>query len=210
METPPNAAQVVEWVEAHWGEPYSSCELPLLGHDVVLSILLGSKDRLACAACLAGVVAVATDAFLRDAAARVRRLDCYRAGWSHSDRRLAGGPWPEERIPSALRMDTLEGELPETPEASRSTGSAANAATRGSPAPKAPKADERFDAGDMSCGDLVLALRTRLVGMRPGQVLEVVASDPSASADLPAWCGLTRHELLQAAAPRFWIRRRDD
>lgn len=195
MEPRPDAAQVVAWVEAHWGAPCASCGVALLGHDVVLSILLGSKDRLACAACLAAVVGVAPEAFLRDAAARVRRLDCYRAGWSHSDRRLEAGSWPEARIPSALRMDALGDELPRPQPVEDGA---------------ALEPDERFDAGDMSCGDLVLALRLRLARMRPGQVIEVLASDPSAGADLPAWCGLTRNELAKAAAPRFWIRRRED
>ncbi len=74
----------------------------------------------------------------------------------------------------------------------------------------APKADATFDAGDQGCGDLVLALKRRLDAMSPGAVLELRALDPGASEDIPAWCRLTRHELVhgEPATHRWWIRRR--
>lgn len=67
--------------------------------------------------------------------------------------------------------------------------------------------DDRWDAGDMGCGELVLELRTRLLAM-PGRVLKVLATDAGAPQDIPAFCRLTRHELLRAAAPEYWIRAR--
>lgn len=67
--------------------------------------------------------------------------------------------------------------------------------------------DADWDAGDMGCGELVLALRMRLREM-PGKVLKVVARDGGAPADLPAWCGMTGHALLHAEPPTFWIRAR--
>ncbi len=70
--------------------------------------------------------------------------------------------------------------------------------------------DESWDAGDMGCGELVLELRNRLRAM-PGRVLRLVARDAGAPQDIPAYCRLTGHELLQMAAPEYWIRaRRDD
>ena len=66
---------------------------------------------------------------------------------------------------------------------------------------------ERWDAGDMGCGELVMALRLRLRGM-PGRVLELTASDAGAPADLPAWCRMTGHELLRTEPPRYWIKAR--
>jgi len=69
--------------------------------------------------------------------------------------------------------------------------------------------DDLWDAGDLGCGDLVLALRGRLREM-PGQVLKLVARDPGAPADIPAYCRMTGHELLHAepAACAYWIRSR--
>jgi tRNA 2-thiouridine synthesizing protein A len=67
--------------------------------------------------------------------------------------------------------------------------------------------DDTWDAGGMGCGELVLELRLRLLAM-PGQVLKLVATDAGAPEDIPAYCRMTRHELLHAAAPAYWIRAR--
>lgn len=70
-----------------------------------------------------------------------------------------------------------------------------------------PAHDIEWDAGDLACGDLVLELRRR-VRAAPGQVFKLIARDPGAPADLPAWCGMTGHQLLAAdvAAQTWWIR----
>jgi len=56
------------------------------------------------------------------------------------------------------------------------------------------------DGGDRGCGDLLLALVRRVRGLPPGSVVRLITADPGASADLPAWCRLTGHELLGATA----------
>jgi len=68
--------------------------------------------------------------------------------------------------------------------------------------------DAEWDAGDMGCGDLVLELRYRIARLEPGQVLKVIALDPGAPADMPAWCGLTGHALVSLAPPVYFIRRK--
>lgn len=68
-------------------------------------------------------------------------------------------------------------------------------------------ADDTWDAGAMGCGELVLALRTRLLAM-PGRTLKVLAVDPGAPEDLPAFCRMTGHRLLRAQGACFWIRAR--
>jgi tRNA 2-thiouridine synthesizing protein A len=70
--------------------------------------------------------------------------------------------------------------------------------------------DEAWDAGDLGCGDLVLELRLRLQAMAAGHVLRLRATDPGAPQDLPAWCGLTGHKLLEARHPLYWIRRKSE
>ena len=67
--------------------------------------------------------------------------------------------------------------------------------------------DARWDAGDMGCGELVLELRQRLLAM-PGRVLRLTSADAGAPEDIPAYCRLTHHELLQAEHPDYWIRAR--
>ncbi len=68
-------------------------------------------------------------------------------------------------------------------------------------------AAEEWDAGDMGCGELLAELRKRLRRM-PTQTLKLVARDPGAPLDLPAWCRLTGNELLRHDPETgiFWIR----
>jgi tRNA 2-thiouridine synthesizing protein A len=69
--------------------------------------------------------------------------------------------------------------------------------------------DTEWDAGDLSCGDLVLHLRFRMMAMAPGTVLRLVATDPGAPADIPAWCRLTGHTLIDTHPPVYLIRRKE-
>jgi len=76
---------------------------------------------------------------------------------------------------------------------------------------KAPEihTDAEWDAGDLGCGELVLELRARLAALRPGAVLRLVARDPGAPADLPAWCRMTGHTLVSETHPVYHIRRKE-
>jgi tRNA 2-thiouridine synthesizing protein A len=77
------------------------------------------------------------------------------------------------------------------------------------PAGGDPPADAEWDAGNMSCGELVMELRRRLRALAAGSVLRVVARDPGAPEDLPAWCRLTGHSLLAQRHPVYWVRRKE-
>ncbi len=72
-----------------------------------------------------------------------------------------------------------------------------------------PAADAEWDAGDMGCGELVLALRMHLRSLERGAVLKITAQDPGAPSDLPAWCRLTGHTLVYSAHPLYWIKRKE-
>ena len=69
--------------------------------------------------------------------------------------------------------------------------------------------DHEWDAGEMGCGELVLELRARVERMRPGDVLRLIARDPGAPADLPAWCRLTGHRLVAGQHPVYFIERKE-
>lgn len=71
------------------------------------------------------------------------------------------------------------------------------------------RVDAEWDAGDMGCGELILELRTRVKALRPGQMLRLVARDPGAIEDLPAWCRMTGHPLIKAEHPIYFIQRRE-
>jgi tRNA 2-thiouridine synthesizing protein A len=161
-------------------------------HAFVASVALGFKDRPRCATCLAEALGREKPAFLEHLGYYIRSRACFRAGWEWADRRQGHGGLPE---PGArwLAEESMGGERRPRPEPSGGgDGSTA------------------WDAGDMGCGDLVLELRQRLIALKPGQVLQVTATDPGAPEDLPAWCGLTGNRLVRAAPPHYWIERKKD
>jgi tRNA 2-thiouridine synthesizing protein A len=57
-----------------------------------------------------------------------------------------------------------------------------------------------FDGGDQTCVVLLLQLRRSITGLPAATVVHVVATDPAAPLDLPAWCHLTGHEYLGPVA----------
>ena len=69
--------------------------------------------------------------------------------------------------------------------------------------------DAEWDAGELGCGELVLELRTRMGAMRPGQVLRLIARDPGAPQDMPAWCRMTGHTLVSQQHPMYVIKRKE-
>ena len=68
---------------------------------------------------------------------------------------------------------------------------------------------DTWDAGDIGCGELVMYLGMRLKAM-PGKVLKLIARDPGAPADLPAYCRMTGQKLVHAdpASCTYWIEAR--
>lgn len=65
-----------------------------------------------------------------------------------------------------------------------------------------------WDAGDMGCGELVIQLRIRMRELRAGEEFRLIARDPGAREDIPAWCRLTGNELVAADHPAYLIRRK--
>jgi tRNA 2-thiouridine synthesizing protein A len=195
-----SATTVISEIEARWGSACSDCGVPMIGHDIVLSLLTGRKAAPCCIGCLAREVGREPTEHLRLAAEHVRRLDCYRAGWAHSEARLrAQDGWPHPRVPATITMPPDD--LDDTDEdGEREEPAVANDAEHAA----------AFDAGDMACGDLVLELRNVLRALAPGAVLRVRATDSGAPRDLPAWCRITRNQMVRAAHPLYWIRRSED
>ena len=56
--------------------------------------------------------------------------------------------------------------------------------------------DREVDARGLICPLPVLRARKVLLGMRPGEVLRVLATDPMAVLDLPHFCAEAGHEHL--------------
>jgi tRNA 2-thiouridine synthesizing protein A len=67
-----------------------------------------------------------------------------------------------------------------------------------------------IDGGDRACVSLLLELRARIDGLPGGATVHLIASDPAAPIDLPAWCHLTGHTYLgpvpATATPTYAMR----
>jgi tRNA 2-thiouridine synthesizing protein A len=77
-----------------------------------------------------------------------------------------------------------------------------------SPTPPPPE-PVVIDGGDRACVALILELRARISDLPAGTVIHLIASDPAASIDVPAWCHLTGHAYLgsiSAATPAYALR----
>ncbi|NUW39482.1 sulfurtransferase TusA family protein [Nonomuraea rhodomycinica] len=59
-----------------------------------------------------------------------------------------------------------------------------------------PPPDLVVDGGDRLCVRLLIELRAHVAAARPGAVIHLIASDPAAPIDLPAWCHLTGNDYL--------------
>lgn len=75
------------------------------------------------------------------------------------------------------------------------------------------EADLIVDGTGLLCVTLLLRLRKPIGGAPPGTVVHVIATDPAAPPDLPAWCHMTGHTCLgppprRAAGVRPPARRR--
>lgn len=56
-----------------------------------------------------------------------------------------------------------------------------------------------FDGGDLDCGSgLLLLIRQHIDPLSPGELLEVRSSEISVGEDLPAWCRMTKNELVSS------------
>ncbi|CAL9327755.1 hypothetical protein SUDANB121_00018 [Nocardiopsis dassonvillei] len=53
-----------------------------------------------------------------------------------------------------------------------------------------------INGGDTSCVHLLLELRSHMRELPSGTEVHLIASDPAAPIDLPAWCHLTGHVYL--------------
>ena len=70
--------------------------------------------------------------------------------------------------------------------------------------------DHLFDAGEMGCGELVMKLKMNFAAMAGGECIKVIALDPGAKEDMPAWCKLTGHTLVWMEHPNYFIRKKED
>ncbi|NEA60174.1 sulfurtransferase TusA family protein [Streptomyces sp. SID13666] len=59
-----------------------------------------------------------------------------------------------------------------------------------------PAADITVDGSGLLCVQLLLLMRGQIQDAAAGTVVHVIATDPAAPLDLPAWCHMTGHTYL--------------
>lgn len=182
------------------------CRQTVCGHQYVMSAAMGFKARPRCPACLARALELPLAGFLERVRAYIDRRACFRTAWDRADE--AEGCEGQDP-PPCLAAFFEDGSAAPTAAAARSAETAPSTETAPRTEGGQTATDMHWDAGDMSCGDLVLELRIRLARLDGGDLFELTATDPAAREDIPAWCNLTGNRLLRAVPPRFWIRRKD-
>ena len=55
----------------------------------------------------------------------------------------------------------------------------------------------QLDARHMLCPMPIIKTQDRVADLSTGDVLEVICTDPGALNDLPAWCKINGHEVLE-------------
>jgi tRNA 2-thiouridine synthesizing protein A len=62
-----------------------------------------------------------------------------------------------------------------------------------------------IDALGRKCPIPIIMLAERIREVPIGQVVSVLADDPAARTDVPAWCGMKSHKfVVEEALPRGW------
>lgn len=71
--------------------------------------------------------------------------------------------------------------------------------------------DYILDATGLRCPEPLMVTRNKLMDMKSGEVIKVIATDPSTSWDFPNFCKFLDHELLHHEESEdqyfYWIRK---
>ncbi|MCB1098638.1 MAG: sulfurtransferase TusA family protein [Verrucomicrobiae bacterium] len=66
-------------------------------------------------------------------------------------------------------------------------------------------ANHCLDGGETGCGELILELHLAMRKLESGSTLAVRALDEGAPVEIPAWCRLCQHRLVEARHPFYLI-----
>lgn len=73
--------------------------------------------------------------------------------------------------------------------------------------PPSESTEPFFDGGDTGCGELLLDLLLFMKRQPEESIVRVRALDPGAPLEIPAWCRMTNHELVESSHPVYKIRK---
>ena len=76
------------------------------------------------------------------------------------------------------------------------------------------EADATLDASGLNCPEPVMMLHNKVRDLAGGELLKVIATDPSTQRDIPKFCVFLGHELVdrqeEAGTYLYWIRKKLD
>ena len=74
------------------------------------------------------------------------------------------------------------------------------------------QADAELDASGLFCPEPVMLLHSKVRELAAGDVLKVIATDPSTQRDIPKFCMFLEHQLLESSEQdgtyMYWIRKK--
>ncbi len=72
--------------------------------------------------------------------------------------------------------------------------------------------DQQLDCRGLSCPMPIIKLSKAVKGMKSGEVLEMIGTDPGSKTDIPAWCEKTGNEFLEMSEEngesKFYIKKK--
>ncbi|WP_407297201.1 sulfurtransferase TusA [Stutzerimonas zhaodongensis] len=75
-------------------------------------------------------------------------------------------------------------------------------------------ADALLDASGLNCPEPVMMLHNKVRDLPAGEILKVIATDPSTQRDIPKFCVFLGHELVgqevEDSTYLYWIRKKLD
>ena len=73
------------------------------------------------------------------------------------------------------------------------------------------EADHHLDTSGLSCPEPVMMLHNKIRDIALGEVLEILATDPATTRDIPKFCNFLGHELIEQREAggeyRYWVRK---
>ena len=180
------------------GSRCKECSASLCGHETLMCLVAGYKDSPRCLSCLSRLMGRVPEEVRDHLLGYILNRPCRHAGWLWANREEGTEP---AALPICLWPPAVIARTEAQP-----VRTTLGSTDRPVPNP-VPEAD--WDAGNMGCGELVMGLRMLLQPMKPGQILQLTATDAGVPEDLPAWCRLTGHKLIAAHHPEYWIQRKE-
>ena len=73
--------------------------------------------------------------------------------------------------------------------------------------PREWSVSQYLDGGETGCGELILELHLAMRKLDAGATLGLRSLDAGAPLEIPAWCRLCKHQLIEACHPFYLIQK---